>query len=334
MDIIDKIPIGVLLLDEEGTIVKLNIIEEISSDILSERFVDRSIFDVLKIGNNNLAEQFKEKFAKKEAFKIPSFKIKDFYLSFEFRSLSSGGGILTIKDVTEVAKLQQQLKEYSKQLEKKVEERTKELAAANRELQAQQEELIKANIKLKELDRLKGEFLANMSHELRTLLNAIILLSDLLAKNKNNNLTQDDIKKAQTIHTPGKDLLRLINGILDLSKVESGKMDIEMIEFNSTYLVQEISDLFSDMISEKNLDFIIKDNLKQNIISDKHKISQMVKNLISNAIKFTKEGFIKVSIDKYNQDKFLIIVQDSGIGIPKEKHQKIFEEFTQADGSI
>ncbi|MCP2604670.1 ATP-binding protein [Candidatus Aminicenantes bacterium AH-873-B07] len=334
MDIINKIPIGVLLLDGEGTIVKLNIAEEISSDMLSERFIDKNILDVLKVSSNNLAEQFNEKFVKKEAFKIPSFKIKDSYLSFEFRPLSSGGGILTIKDVTEVEKLQQQLKEYSEQLEKKVEERTKELASAYKELQAQQEVLARTNIKLKELDRLKSEFLANMSHELRTPLNSIIGFTGILLQGMAGELNKEQTKQLKIVYNSAKHLLGLINDILDLSKIEEGKVEIFPEKFSLNDLINETLAAFIPMIEEKGLK-IIKKMPKEEILiyTDKKKVKQILANLVSNAVKFTDIGKIEIKC-KILDKKIEVSVLDTGIGIRKEELKNLFQPFRQLDSSL
>jgi two-component system chemotaxis sensor kinase CheA len=175
-----------------------------------------------------------------------------------------------------------------------------------------------------------------MSHELRTPLNAIILLSKLLLNNKQNNLSQDDIKKAKTIFTSGNELLRLINDILDLSKVEAGKIEIIIDQFNPDELLENLKNLYLDSAKEKGLEFNIINRYNQTISSDMNRISQILKNLISNALKFTKEGSIDVIFEQSDNKQLpiQIIVKDTGIGIPQDKQQDIFEAFTQVDGSI
>jgi len=225
----------------------------------------------------------------------------------------------------------------------------KEIEVANNKMKLQQEQLeiqnkelnitqIEVEKKAKDLEqsnKYKTEFMANMSHELRTPLNAVILLSELMGHNKQKNLNSDDIKKANTINTAGKDLLRLIDDILDLSKVEAGKIEIIVDEFKPLDLLEELKDLYEQSAINKDLTFNIHDSYVDTIRSDKHRISQILKNLISNALKFTKTGSIDVSIIK-SEDENLpikISVKDSGIGISQDKLEKIFEAFTQEDGS-
>jgi len=333
MDILNKIPIGVLLVDGEGTIIKLNIVEGFSSNVLTERLVDKSIFDVLKTGSNNLAEQFKGEFEKKGVFKIPSFKIKDWYLSFEFRPLSSGGGILIIKDVTEVAKLEQQLKEYSEQLERKVEERTKALAAANKELRTRQEELARANTQLKEMDRLKSEFLATMSHELRTPLNSIIGFTSIILQGIPGEINKEQRKQLSMVYSAARHLLSLINDILDLSRIESGKMEVSMERFKIQGVVSEVAESMSPMISQKDLRLIteIPDETLE-IYSDRKKVLQILLNLTNNAVKFTEIGEVRIEC-KIEDDNLEVSVSDTGIGIKKENIDMLFDAFRQINGT-
>ena len=231
-----------------------------------------------------------------------------------------------------------QMEEQQQQLEEAniaLEEQKHELLASQEKLKEQFDELEKAKREIEQASKYKSEFLANMSHELRTPLNAIILLSQLLAKNSNGNLTEDDIKKAKTIYNSGNDLLQLINDILDLSKVESGKMDIVVEKFNSSEFLETIQSMFENAAKEKGIEFRVIDELQKEIISDKTRVAQIVRNLVSNAIKFTKEGYVELKFSKSDEPgkAFEITVKDTGIGIEKEKLEKIFEAFVQADGS-
>ncbi len=247
---------------------------------------------------------------------------------------------------------QQQLEEANANLEEQ--QQQLEEANANMEEQQQQLKISEQNLKLqnqlleetkKEIEqkaqeleqsgKYKSEFLANMSHELRTPLNSIILLSSLLQKNSKKTLNNDDIKKAHTIFESGNELLRLINDILDLSKVESGKMEVIVDKFNSSDLLSQMNEIFSYTANEKGLEFKVIDEYKNTIKNDKDRISQIIRNLISNAFKFTKEGSItlKIAPSKDLTKDFTISVIDTGVGIAKEKQELIFNAFTQADGS-
>lgn len=217
---------------------------------------------------------------------------------------------------------QQQLTQQSKDLHIKNET----LAKAKEEIDQRADELEKAS-------KYKSEFLANMSHELRTPLNSIILLSKLLTQNKNQTLNIQDMEKSSVIHKAGNDLLLLINDILDLSKVESGRMELIYKELESSEIGDEMQGLFNDLAQEKKLDFIINDKLNSSFSTDETKLAQVLKNLLSNAFKFTKEGSVVLEIDRKG-DFITISVQDSGIGIPNDKIGTIFEAFKQVDGSI
>ncbi|WP_113637557.1 response regulator [Nubsella zeaxanthinifaciens] len=255
--------------------------------------------------------------------------------------------------------------------------KTEELQASEEELRVQQEELQQANAELEEKaqlleeknasinqakeaislkaeelslsSRYKSEFLANMSHELRTPLNSILILARILKENKLNNLSEEQIKYAGVIHNAGSDLLALINDILDLSKIESGKVDLVIEEVNPTAIKSQIDSLFSELTKQKeiNYQFTLKNDLPSYITTDQARIEQIIKNLLSNAIKFTRKGgsvTVEVGLAnqqqvKYNQtlkqqEKLIYFaVNDTGIGIPQEKQQIIFEAFQQEDGS-
>ncbi|NWF65962.1 MAG: response regulator [Campylobacterales bacterium] len=225
-----------------------------------------------------------------------------------------------------------QMEEQKQQLE----QQTAELKAQNEKVEESKREIYLKAQELARANQYKSEFLANMSHELRTPLNSIILLSKMLKENKNGKLHEDDVKKADVIHQSGKDLLLLINDILDLSKVESGKMEIYYTSTPSQTLLDSLNSLFLELAKEKGLKFIIEDRLKQNIFIDEQKFMQIMKNLLSNAFKFTKIGSVTLIADKSDKDGFdyKFIVKDTGIGIDKDKQELIFDAFKQVDGSI
>lgn len=227
-------------------------------------------------------------------------------------------------------------------------EQTKILAENEKVLKAQQEELEEINRELRLASQYKSEFLANMSHELRTPLNSMLILSKLLENNKKGNLTEEQLKSVSIIHKSGKDLLDLINEILDLSKIEAGKMTYNFSDTPTSEIGSEILQNFSPVAASKGLALKVNqaDDFPQIIFTDKQRLMQVIKNLLSNAFKFTGTGGVKINLgitpsakklvtpDLYHRRTCFIAVEDSGIGIPADKVNEIFEAFQQADGSI
>ncbi len=185
-------------------------------------------------------------------------------------------------------------------------------------------------------NKAKSAFLANMSHELRTPMNAIIGYSEILTEDATDNQHQEYIPDLKKINSAGKHLLQLINDILDISKIEAGKMELDVHEVDFVSLVQEVADTSEALVVKRgNTLKIVKDESIKNIKGDSVKIKQILFNLISNAAKFTENGTITLGYKTYQDDNnFLnIYVQDTGIGIEKDKVAKVFEEFGQADSS-
>jgi CheY-like chemotaxis protein len=217
----------------------------------------------------------------------------------------------------------------------------------NRELRAAQEELETKAEELAQANRYKSEFLANMSHELRTPLNSLLILARILADNDEGNLSADQVKSAQVIYNSGKDLLDLINDILDLSKVEAGRMEFHFQPMNPDELVDQMGTQFAPIAEETGIAFksTIADDLPDSFETDPLRLQQIVKNLLSNAFKFTEEGTVTLAINRpkasiqlarlgLNQDNAIAIrVIDTGIGIPLEKQTMIFDAFQQVEGS-
>jgi len=234
--------------------------------------------------------------------------------------------------------------------------REEELRQINAELEEKNEavELARETISMKanELEvagKYKSEFLANMSHELRTPLNSILILAKLLAENKTSNLTDKQIEYSKIIHKSGTDLLELINDILDLSKIEAGKTALTVEEIKIAQVQDDIMQLFNELAKEKQVSFVteVDPNVPETIQTDKQKLEQILKNLLSNSFKFTSaKGEVKLHFSNVKVPPFItshhlkhydhlicISVKDDGIGIPKEKQELIFEAFQQADGS-
>lgn len=219
--------------------------------------------------------------------------------------------------------------EELQQTNEELEERSGLLEEKNFEIQRKAEELELTT-------RYKSEFLANMSHELRTPLNSILLLSRLLAENDEKTLSNDQVEYATVIQSSGNGLLGLIDEILDLSKIEAGKMELEFDQVSLKEVSVDIKSLFTQVAREKGLEFTItlSPEIPAFIETDKMRLEQILKNLISNAIKFTSKGAVTVDIKASHEDnRICFVVKDTGIGIAPEKQQLIFEAFQQADGS-
>ena len=303
--------------------------------------------------------------------------------SIALNTASSRSKVKKLLDQTQqqAERLQVQQEEL-RQTNEELEEQTKALRSSEEALQAQQEELRVINEELQErtkaledqrddirtknteltrarneieekakdlevASKYKSEFLANMSHELRTPLNSIIVLSQLLSENKKQNLTDKQIEYANTINSSGSDLLDLINEILDLSKIEAGRVELhpETIDLNET--LTQMDSFFKPMVEKKGLSFSlhIDEKLPASIFVDNQRLQQILKNLLSNALKFTEKGTVQLDVRRPLDEPELrrtgldpetslaFTVSDTGIGIPKDKLKIIFEAFQQADGT-
>ncbi len=246
---------------------------------------------------------------------------------------------------------QLQLQQTNAELQEKAQllaEQKTEVETKNREVEQGKAQLEEKAEQLALTSKYKSEFLANMSHELRTPLNNLLILAKMLAENSEKNLLPKQVKFAETIHSSGTDLLALINDILDLSKIESGKMDVELGPVQLTQLQDYCSRTFRHVAEGKGLDFTIEldPTLGDTIHTDTKRLQQVLKNLLSNALKFTEHGTVKLKISRpaagwrtthpvLGRVKSVVAfsVSDTGIGIPQEKQRIIFEAFQQADGT-
>ena len=189
---------------------------------------------------------------------------------------------------------------------------------------------------LQRASRYKSEFLANMSHELRTPLNSSLILAKLLSENRDGNLTPEQLTFAQTIYGAGNDLLNLINDILDLSKVEAGRLELAPQFVSVQRLVDSLQRTFAPLAGEKKLAFEVRvePDAPTSMVTDNLRVEQILKNLLSNAIKFTEAGRVTISVQARPDDRVAFAVKDSGIGVPEGQQDIIFEAFRQADGTI
>ncbi|MBA4111340.1 MAG: hybrid sensor histidine kinase/response regulator [Leptothrix sp. (in: Bacteria)] len=251
----------------------------------------------------------------------------------------------------ELQSRQQELQQTNQELQ----EKARLLAHQNQEVERKNQEVEQARQALEEkaeqlalTSKYKSEFLANMSHELRTPLNSLLILSDQLCKNPEGNLTGKQVEFSKTIHSSGNDLLMLINDILDLSKIESGTVVVDVSELRLDDLQRSVERSFRHFAESKHVDFVVNLSppLPKSLVTDVKRLQQIIKNLLSNAFKFTHQGQVVFSIAtadsgwsteneelKRASQVIAFSVSDTGIGISADKQQIIFEAFQQADGS-
>lgn len=238
----------------------------------------------------------------------------------------------------------EELKTFNEQLEKQYKSSEKRAV----ELESMKGALEEKASQLEETSKFKTEFLSNMSHELRTPLNSLLILSQTMAENREGNLTPSQVEYVKTIFSSGNELLTLINQVLDLSKVEAGKLSINLTEVDLIRMKDYVKRSFLPVAQQKNLNFAVQlgEDLPETLYTDEDRVLQIIKNLLSNAFKFTERGSVTLQIRKAEEnvvvendifkDAELVLafcVTDTGIGIPKYKQDIIFEAFQQADGT-
>jgi HAMP domain-containing protein/CheY-like chemotaxis protein len=263
-------------------------------------------------------------------------------LEAQTKSLRSSEELLRDQQV-ELQQVNEELEEKASLLaeqNRKVEQKNDEVEAARLALEDKAEQLALSS-------KYKSEFLANMSHELRTPLNSLLILSKLLTDNKEGNLNPKQVEYAKTIHSSGSDLLSLINDVLDIAKVEAGKMEVNALDIPIAELNASLERSFRPVAEEKGLDFKVEvyPDVPSMIYTDGQRVEQVLKNLLSNAFKFTNEGSVSLTVRKAEPNRRFIqptlnagpviafAVADSGIGIASDKQRLIFEAFQQADGT-
>ena len=252
---------------------------------------------------------------------------------------------------TELQKQSEELRETNDELQEKatlLSEQNRDIEIKNEEIEFARRGLEEKAAQLALSSKYKSEFLANMSHELRTPLNSMLILSRLLAENEERSLTDREVEFARTIHSAGNDLLSLINDILDLSKVEAGRMELDLAPVALVDVYRDAERAFRHLAEQKGLSFGVQIDpaLPASIVSDEQRLGQVLKNLLSNAFKFTHEGGVTLAIGNLQDRSSLrndalrqadgvieFSVNDTGVGIPDDKLNLIFEAFQQADGT-
>ncbi|MEV4458617.1 response regulator, partial [Microbispora sp. NPDC049633] len=248
---------------------------------------------------------------------------------------------------TELQVRQEELQRSNAELEEKAEllaQQNRDIETKNSEIEQARQELEDRAQQLALASKYKSEFLANMSHELRTPLNSLLILAQLLAQNPTRNLTPKQVEYANVIHSAGTDLLQLINDILDLSKIEAGKMDITPEPVSLRQLLDYVDANFRPLTTQKGLRFevTVASDVPAELLTDEQRLRQVLRNLLSNAVKFTEAGSVELRIERAagvalpdagDQEILAIHVADTGIGIAAENLSQIFDAFQQADGT-
>ncbi len=269
-----------------------------------------------------------------------------------FRERVSGLHHETLRQRDELQAQQEELRVANEELEEhsqalrasqeQLQQQQAELEATNaqlegqtQELEVQQQALAEVAQRAEQASQYKSEFLANMSHELRTPLNSVLILARLLADNRGGRLSDEQVRYASTIHSSGSHLLTLINDILDLARIEAGRVDLKIEPVDVAEFCAGLQETFEPIARDRQLDFSVQiaPTTPGRIETDPVRLHQVVVNLLSNACKFTTEGHVRLVVDPREDDRVAFLVEDTGPGIPDDKFDVIFEAFRQADGS-
>ncbi len=240
----------------------------------------------------------------------------------------------------ESQRLAGELRQSNAELEEKATllvRQNRDIEMKNFEIEQARQEIEERAQQLAQASRYKSEFLANMSHELRTPLTSLLILAGVLAQNTAGNLTAKQVEFARVIHSAGTDLQQLIDDILDLTKVEAGKMDVHVEEVRLAELLEYVRSTFLPLTAEKGLEFevVVEPDVPETLVTDEHRLRQVLRNLLSNAVKFTETGRVELRVRRVDgpEPRVAMSVVDTGIGIAPENLETIFGAFQQADGT-
>ncbi|HET6409198.1 MAG TPA: CHASE3 domain-containing protein, partial [Chthoniobacteraceae bacterium] len=246
------------------------------------------------------------------------------------------------EELAEQSRALQQSQARLEQQQAELEQNNMQLEEQTQLLEAQKDDLTQSKLKLEnqariveQASRYKSDFLANMSHELRTPLNSSLILAQLLAENRGGNLTEEQIKFARTIQSSGNDLLALINDVLDLAKIEAGRMDLKLQRVVIAQLLEGLHSQFEPVAHKRDLalQFRAAPDAPESIETDPQRLEQVLRNLLSNALKFTEQGGVTLEVSAVRRGHVAFAVRDTGIGIDPQQQRIIFEPFCQADGT-
>jgi len=333
-NIIENLPFGVVLIGKDFKIRDLNPSAlKMTEYASSEELIHKPCSDIFINIDEKCLSIEKEKQRQRLEIKTKSGSIVPILKSMiPVNYKNEEMFLIGFIDITKIVEAEQKGKELQKTLEKKITERTQELEKSLDQLKKTQENLKMAKENAEQANKLKSEFLANMSHEIRTPMNAILGFTKVLMEEETNKEKQEHL---ETISNAGENLLNLINEILDFSKIEADKLEIVEEPFSFKKLLLHFEKMMKVRAKNKGIFFNVSvaDTIPERLIGDRHRINQILINLAGNSIKFTELGGVMVNCTYTESEGVRIEVQDTGIGIAKNKQKDIFEPFRQADGT-